>query len=300
MKVEDIRNILIVGAGTMGQQICLLFAANGYDVVLYDISDDLLKKAYQRIEKLSGALIKTGKYTKSEVEKALSRIRLSDNAEKAAENIDLINESVPENPELKGKIFGMFHKLCKPETIFTTNTSSLLPSMFAQASGRPERLCALHFHDILMTDIVDVMPHPGTLPEVTSLVKAFAEKNGQVPIMLNKERSGYVFNNMFMALLSSALTLAQKGVAPITEIDKSWVGVMHTHAGPFGMMDAVGLETVGSIVEFWAAKTNDKQAKANAAFVKEYVSAGKIGIKSGEGFYKYGSIAESEQNSVNK
>ncbi|OQX06050.1 MAG: 3-hydroxybutyryl-CoA dehydrogenase [Desulfobacteraceae bacterium IS3] len=287
MNVEDIKNILIIGSGTMGQQIGLLFAANGYDVVLYDISDDILNNAYNRIIKLSGSMVKTGKYSKSDMENALTRIRLTTSPEKAAENADLINESAPENPELKGKIFGMFHQLCKPETVFTTNTSSLLPSMFAQASGRPERLCALHFHDVLLTNVVDVMPHPGTSPEIVELVKAFAEKNNLLPIVLNKEHSGYVFNFMFMAFLSSALTLAQREVAPISEIDNAWTGVMHTKSGPFAIMDAIGLDTVCTITTARAEKTGDKQGKANALFLKEYVNAGKLGIKSGQGFYTY-------------
>ncbi len=287
MKVEDIKNILIIGSGTMGQQIGLLFAANGYDVVLYDISDDILNNAYSRIVKLSANMVKAGKYSKSDMENALTRIRLTTSPEKAAENADLINESAPENPELKGKIFGMFHQLCKPETVFTTNTSSLLPSMFAQASGRPERLCALHFHDVLLTNVVDVMPHPGTSPEIVELVTAFAEKNKLLPIVLKKEHSGYVFNFMFMAFLSSALTLAQREVAPIAEIDHAWTGVMHTKSGPFAIMDAVGLDTVCTITTARAEKTGDTQAKANALFLKEYVKAGKLGIKSGQGFYSY-------------
>ncbi len=287
MKVEDIKNILIIGSGTMGQQIGLLFAANGYDVVLYDISDDILNNAYSRIVKLSTNMVKSGKYSKSDMENALTRIRLTTSPEKAAENADLINESAPENPELKGKIFGMFHQLCKPETVFTTNTSSLLPSMFAQVSGRPERLCALHFHDVMLTNVVDVMPHPGTSPEIVELVTAFAEKNNLLPIVLKKEHSGYVFNFMFMAFLSSALTLAQREVAPISEIDNAWTGVMPTKSGPFAIMDAVGLDTVCTITTARAEKTGDPQAKANALFLKEYVKAGKLGIKSGQGFYTY-------------
>ncbi len=275
----------------MGQQIGMLFAVNGYEVMIYDVSEDVLKKASDRIARLADRLVQIGKFSKDQTQKALERIQTTTDPENAARDTDLINESVPENPELKGNVFGMFHKLCKPETIFTTNTSSLLPSMFAGASGRPERLCALHFHDIMITDIVDVMPHPGTDSGVVDLVKEFAERNGQIPIVLNKEHSGYVFNNMLMGFLASALTLAQKGVAPIPEIDKAWTGVMHTPAGPFAIMDTIGLGTVAMVIEYWAQKTNDRQANANAEFIKEYVQAGKIGVKSGEGFYKYGDAA---------
>jgi len=119
------------------------------------------------------------------------------------------------------------------------------------------------------------------------LVKAFAEKLDQVAIVLTKEHNGYVFNNMFMALLDSALGLASKGVTSVKEIDRSWMGVMHTFIGPFGLMDSVGLDTVYKITDYWAQKLNNPKALANAAFIKGYLDQGKLGIKSGEGFYTY-------------
>jgi len=287
MTLEDIKNILILGAGTMGQQIGFWFAAKGYDVTIYDISDDILTTAKNRIEKLSKNIVAFNRMDQQTASVALPRISFTTTPQKAGEHADLINESVPEKPDLKGKIFHQFHQICKPETIFTTNTSTLLPSMFADATGRPEKFCALHFHDLQITSVVDVMPHPGTSAETTELVKCFALKNDLIPIVLKKENTGYVFNFMLSGLLSSAITLAQKDVAPIPEIDQAWVGVMQTHAGPFSIMDSIGLDTVLSVTEFWASKTKDKQALANASFLKGYIDAGKKGIKTGEGFYKY-------------
>jgi len=287
MKIQDIKRILIVGAGTMGQQIGLLCALNKYDVVMYDISKEVLEKALERIKKNTARMVKFKQYSKNEAEDAFLRIVITDNEKKAAEDVDLISESVPEDPELKGKIFARFNRLCKPETIFTTNTSSLIPSMFASESGRPEKLCALHFHDVAISKIVDVMPHDGTSSKTIELVKEFAEKIGQIPIILMKENNGYVFNNMLMALLESSLSLASKGVASVEDIDRSWMGVMHTMVGPFGIMDSVGLETIWKITDYWAEKRDDDRARANAGFVKKFVNEGKIGIKSNQGFYKY-------------
>ncbi|KPA14999.1 3-hydroxybutyryl-CoA dehydrogenase [Candidatus Magnetomorum sp. HK-1] len=288
MILEDIKHILILGAGTMGQQIGFWFAGKGYDVTIYDISDDSLVNARSRMETLSKKLVTFNRMDQKSASEAFSRISFTTDAQKAAENADLINESVPEKPELKGKIFNQFHQLCKPETIFTTNTSTLMPSMFAKATGRPDKFCAFHFHDILLTSVVDIMPHPGTSPETTELVKQFAEKTELIPIVLKKENTGYVFNFMLSGLLSAALTLAQKEVAPISEVDQAWIGVMHTHAGPFAIMDSIGLDTVHSVTDYWAQKTKDKQSLANAEFLKTYIDAGKKGIKTGEGFYTYG------------
>ncbi|MBW1703990.1 MAG: 3-hydroxyacyl-CoA dehydrogenase [Deltaproteobacteria bacterium] len=287
MKIQDIKRILIVGAGTMGQQIGLLCALNKYDVVMFDIYREVLEKALERIKNNAARMVKFKQYSKNEAEDALLRIMITENEKKAAEDVDLISESVPEDPELKGEVFARFNRLCKPETIFTTNTSSLIPSMFASESGRPENLCALHFHDVAISKIVDVMPHSGTSSQTIELVKQFAEKIGQIPIVLKKEHNGYVFNNMLMALLDSSLSLASKGIASVEDIDRSWMGVMHTISGPFGIMDSVGLETVWKITDYWAEKRNDDRARANAGFLKKYVNEGKIGVKSNQGFYKY-------------
>jgi len=288
MTLEDIKHILILGAGTMGQQIGFWFAAKGYNVSIYDISDDILANAKIRMEKLSKNLVDFKRMDQKTASDAFKRISFTINPQKAAEHADLVNESVPEKPDLKGKIFNQFHQLCKSETIFTTNTSTLLPSMFAKKTGRPEKFCAFHFHDILVTSVVDIMPHPETSLETIELVKQFAEKTELIPIVMKKENTGYVFNFMLSSFLSAALTLAQKEVAPISEIDQAWVGVMHTHSGPFAIMDGIGLDTVHSVTEFWAKRTRDKQSLANAEFLKSYINAGKKGVKTGEGFYKYG------------
>ena len=287
MNIEDIRRVLILGSGTMGQQIGLLCALKGFDVVLYDLNQEILDKAMERIGRKAKKMVKMNQYTEIQADQAVARIVTTTDPETAAKDVDIINESVPEDPVLKGKIFAQFDKLCREDTIFTTNTSSLLPSQFAEASGRPDRLCALHFHDTSMTNVVDVMPHPGTSAETMALVKAFAEKLDQVAIVLTKEHNGYVFNNMFMALLDSALGLASKDVTSVKEIDRAWMGVMHTFIGPFGLMDSVGLDTVYKITDYWAQKLNSPKAKANAAFLKKFVEQGKLGLKTGEGFYTY-------------
>jgi 3-hydroxybutyryl-CoA dehydrogenase len=237
-----------------------------------------------------------GRLTEEELQHALSRISATPDPAKAARDADFISESVPEDPVLKGKVFGQFHKLCPERTIFTTNTSMLVPSMFAKATGRPEKLVALHFHDVRSTNVVDVMPHPGSAPEVTRLVHDFAVSIGQIVIVLHRENSGYVFNTMLSSLFSSALTLASRNVSSIEDIDRSWMGVMHTAMGPFGIMDQVGLSTVWIITDYWAKKTGDAQAQANADFLKQYVDKGHLGFKTNQGFYSYPNPAYTDQN----
>jgi len=296
MKIEDIKKVLILGAGTMGQQIGLQCAMYGYDVVYHDLAQEILDKALKRIAKLGSWYVSKERLTEEKLRHTLARISATPDAAKAAQDADFISESIPEDPELKGKVFALFNKLCPERTVFTTNTSMLVPSMFAEATGRPEKLVAFHFHDLRANNIADVMPHPGTAPEVTQLVHDFAVSIGQIVITLHRENNGYVFNTMLSSLFTSALTLASRNVAAIEDIDRSWMGVMHTSMGPFGIMDQIGLSTVWTITDYWAKKTGDAQAQVNADFLKQCVNKGHLGFKANKGFYSYPNPAYTQQD----
>jgi len=287
MKIEDIRKVLILGAGTMGQQIGLQCAMHGYEVMYYDISKDVLDKALQRVSKLASWYASSGRLTAEQLKQTLARITSSTDPAQAAHDADIVSESVPEDPALKARVFAQFNMLCPERTIFTTNTSYLIPSMFAEASGRPDKMAALHFHDLRSSNVVDVMPHPGTAPEVTSLVQDFAKSIGQIVILLNRENYGYVFNTMISSLFFSAMTLASKDVTTVEDIDRAWMGITRMPIGPFGIMDQVGLGTVWTITEYWAKKAGDKQAQMNADYIKQYVDKGELGYKTNKGFYSY-------------
>jgi 3-hydroxybutyryl-CoA dehydrogenase len=287
MKIEDVKKVVILGAGTMGQQIGFQSALHGYDVMLYDIDEGAFEKALTRIKKIASGMVKRGKIAGEEAEGAFSRITTTSDPGEAADEADFVSESVPEDPQMKGKVFARFNELCPLRTIFTTNTSTLVPSMFAEETGRPEKFAALHFHDIRTNNIVDIMPHPGTSPETLKLIEDFASSIGQVAIVLHKEQNGYVFNTMLSSWFSAALTLAANDVASVEDIDRSWMGIMNMSIGPFGIMDQIGLSTVWIITEYWANEADDPQGRKNAGFVKEYVDKGLLGAKAGKGFYEY-------------
>jgi len=289
MQLTDIKQILVVGGGTMGQQIGFQCAAHGYRVTIYDVSSDALQRAPVQLGEYAGQLVAAGHLTQPVAASTLGAITFSADAAHASAEADLVSESIPEDPALKASVFAQFHQLCPPRTIFTTNTSMLVPSLIAAATGRPDRFAALHFHQPVWTaNVADVMPHPGTSPQVVALLREFARSIHQVPLVLSKENYGYVFNAMYSSLNSAAITLAANGVASVEDIDRSWMAIMKMGIGPLGMLDMVGLDTVWHITEYWANVTQDPQTRKNADFLKrEYLDKGWLGIKSGRGFYTY-------------
>lgn len=186
-------------------------------------------------------------------------------------------------------MFAQFNEICPPHTIFTTNTSTLLPSTYADATGRPERFAALHFHQLVWdANLVDIMPHAGTKPETVELLAAFARRIDQVPLVLKKESAKYVMNAMLGAINETAFNLLNDGVASVEDIDRAFMIVMRTSSGPFGSLDFVGLDTVWHIMQSKARATQDAKAQAAAdEFKKRYIDKGLLGVKAGKGFYTY-------------
>ena len=288
MHADDIRRVLVIGSGTMGLQIGLQAAAHGFDVVLHDADPAVLDGAEQRLRGYGEAAVAAGSLNADVLDQALARIEFISDPVAAAADADIVSESVPEDPVLKGRVLGEFNELCPERTVFATNTSTLLPSMFAAATGRPDRFAALHFHTpVWLSNVVDVMPHPGTSAETTECLLAFARRIGQIPIRVRRENFGYVFNALYTAINREALTLVANGITSVTDVDRAWMGIMKMPVGPFGMLDGVGLDTVWDITDYWARQTGDPQTRANADFVRGYLDRGRLGVKSGHGFYQY-------------
>jgi 3-hydroxybutyryl-CoA dehydrogenase len=288
MKVDDIRKVLVVGTGTMGQKIALQCARCGYEVVAYDAFSKSLENARVQIPALAAQLVAQQKMTPEAAEAALSRVRYTSRPEDGAD-ADLLSESAPEDVELKAKVFGQFHRICPPKTVFTTNTSTLLPSMWAEATGRPAQFAALHFLDPFLAPLVDVMPHPGTSPEIVELLAAFAKRINHVPLVFKKERSGYVSNAIFGAMNDVAFQIAliEKAVS-IEDVDRAVMIHLQMPVGIFGILDHVGLDTVWHVMQSNAKISGDAGARQFAdEFKRDYIDKGRLGIKSGRGFYTY-------------
>ncbi len=281
-KIEDIKNVLIIGCGTLGLRIGLRFAMDGFNVRLYDLADTSLTRALAWQRSILEKLVKKGLHTEG-VETVMERLSTTTDREEAVRDIDLVSESVFEDIGVKKSLYSDFSLLFEEKTIVTTNTSYLLPSMFAEETGCPERFCAFHFHDVFTMNVVDIMPHPTTAYWVVELLMQIGKKIHQRPVLIQKENQGYIFNQMLMAIVGSAMDLRIRDVASIQDIDRSWMGNFKTNLGPFGILDQIGLDTA------WKVSKNAKDARSqrSLAFLQTYLDEGKLGFKSGEGFYKY-------------
>lgn len=284
-----INKVLIVGAGTMGRQIGFQCALHGFETVTYDVSESALEVCRERHQRFAGFFVEQRGADRAQVDAAVARISYSCDLTKAADEIDLVSESVPEIPEIKAEVYGRLNESCPGRTIFTTNTSTLLPSLMAESTGRPSRFLALHFaNPVWSSNIGEVMGHEQTDPEVFERVLEFAAEIGMVPIRLEKEAGGFVSNSLLVPFLMAAQGLVANGVASHQDVDRTWMVMTAMPIGPFGILDLVGLETAFNIALHRAEAGNDDQMRANAAYLKEhFVDRAKLGLKSGEGYYTY-------------
>lgn len=284
-----IKNVTIAGGGTLGSQVAWQTAFHGFNVTVYDAFEkglDASKSFHQQFAELF--LNERGVFQK-EIDQTFALISYTTNLQEAVKDADLISESVPENEEIKKSFYNEVGKVAPEKTIFTTNSSTTLPSAYAQETGRPGKFLALHFaNGIWDANVGEVMGHPGTDPEIFDRVIEFAQEIGMVPIPIHKEQNGYVLNSLLVPFLSAAANLMINGVSDIESIDKTWMISFKTQMGPFGIMDMVGMQTMYNIDMLWGEKLGDQAMLDRAKFTKEnYIDQGKMGASSGEGFYTY-------------
>ena len=296
ISLSDIKKFLVLGGGTLGLRIGLQAALSGFDVTIYDINEKTFESAKKIQDSILKSLIQKERITNEEANAALKRIIFTINAEEAAKDADFVSESVIEDLGIKKKVWSQFSTLCPAHTVFTTNTSYLMPSLFAAETGRPERFCAFHFHDVFTANVVDIMPHPTTEQWVIDLLIEIGTKLKQTPVFVKKESPGYIFNAMLVALIGAAGALVTYDVASIEDVDRSWMGNFKMDRGPFGILDNIGLETVWHITN----TLPDIKSQKFAALLKNYVDAGKLGVKTGEGFYKYPNPTFQDKNFIQK
>tara|TARA_B100001027_G_scaffold171357_1_gene122803 strand:- start:4021 stop:4863 length:843 start_codon:yes stop_codon:yes gene_type:complete len=277
--------IAVIGAGQMGNGIAQVAASAGYEVLMVDIKQEYVEKGINTIKKSLGKLVSKERISQSDADSAIARIKLS-TERNDCHDVDLVVEAVPEIVELKIEIFSELDKICKPDCILASNTSSISISTIADATSRPDKVIGMHFmNPVPIMKLVEIINGSQTSSETNSIVVSAAEQMGKTALSCN-DSPGFISNRILCPMLNEAILALQEGVAEPEAIDGIMKLGMNHPIGPLALSDLIGLDTVLHIMNVLHEGLNDDKY-APAELLKSMVVEGKLGRKSGEGFYKY-------------
>lgn len=316
MKIEDIKNVTVAGGGTQGSQIASQIAYKGFAVTVWVRSEASIERARARFATIKKQYLSTLEAMKADAsaycrgladtpdlsaeqidalvaqaEERLSAIKFETDWDAAFGNADLVVECINENPQEKTEFYTKLSGHLPERTVILTDSSTMLPSMFAEATGRPDRYMSLHFgNQIWRNNMTELMRHDGTDPEVFELAAQFAEAIGMVPLKLNREQPGYILNSLLIPWFKAATSLVATGICDAETVDKCWELATGADPGqtPFRKLDKIGLVLARNILSMDPAVKDPASGLAKSvAMLNGYIDEGKTGIAAGEGFYKY-------------
>ena len=281
----EIEHIAIIGAGQMGNGIAQVSSCAGYRVTMIDIKEEFLEKGMNTINNSLNKLVSKGKMSEIEAKSAISRISTSTD-KSSASNADLVVEAIPEVLSYKTSLFAELDSLCKPEAILATNTSSISIDSIASSTNRPDRVIGMHFmNPVPIMKLVEIINGSDTSDEVNNAVVNAAEKMGKTALSCN-DSPGFVSNRILCPMINEAILTLEEGVAEPDAIDGIMKLGMNHPIGPLALSDLIGNDTVLHIMNVLHEGFGDDKYAPSQLLVK-MVSEGKLGRKSGEGFYKY-------------
>lgn len=284
--IQHIKNITVIGSGTMGNGICHVFAQAGYKVNMMDINQAAMDKALATIGKNMDRQIAKAAMTEEAKAAALANISTFTDMASAVKDADLVVEAATENIDLKVKIFQQLDELSPEKTILASNTSSISLTRIASHTKRPGKVIGMHFmNPVPVMKLVEIINGYATDQEVTDIIRELSTFIGKVPCVVN-DFPGFISNRILMPLINEAILALQEGVASIEDIDTIMkLGMAHP-MGPLQLADFIGLDTCFSIMNVLHMGFGN-QKYAPATLLANMVQAGYLGVKSGEGFYKY-------------
>jgi 3-hydroxybutyryl-CoA dehydrogenase len=283
--MKKINKVGIVGAGTMGRRIAYGCVIKGKETHLYDISSKAAQEARKAIQELIERRMADGRLAPDTKDAALKILTISSSLKACVSSVDLVIENVPENIEVKRKVFSEIRRYIGLDTLIGTNTSSIPGSRLADATSNPERFFNFNFGppDDLR---VEVMGNPQTSPPTIEAILRFVKELGLVPILVRREIMGYACNRVWRAIKKEVLFLLDGGYITPEDMDRGWMLEWDTTIGPCGMMDIVGLDVVRDIENIYYEASGNPSDRS-PQFLLDMIENGKLGVKSGEGFYKY-------------
>jgi 3-hydroxybutyryl-CoA dehydrogenase len=289
LKLNQIRRIAVIGAGIMGHGFAQLFAQKGYLVSLQDVDQGVLKRALKQVANNMDTFIEHGLFQKREKEKVLEKISINTDLKKTVKEVDFVLEAVPEIIDLKKKVFEELDHFSPPHAILASNTSGLRISEIGSITIRPDKTIIVHgANPPHIIPIVEIVRGERTSDETVDLTYRLMLKLGKKPVQLLKEIPGFLFNRLQFALYREALNCLEAGVASVEDIDlvvKAGLGFRLPNLGPLETSDFGGLDTFSRICKNLFPELND--SKVPPQILERMIEEGKLGVKSGEGFYKY-------------
>ncbi|WP_166964298.1 3-hydroxyacyl-CoA dehydrogenase family protein [Yeosuana marina] len=288
------KNVAVIGAGTMGNGIAHTFAQSGFKVQLIDVSDNALKKGIETITKNLDRMVVKESITESQKAETLSNISTFTNINEGVEYASLVIEAATENIDLKLKIFKQLDEACPEDTILATNTSSISITQIASVTSRPGQVIGMHFmNPVPIMKLVEIIRGYNTSNDVTKTIMELSETLGKIPVEVN-DYPGFVANRILMPMLNESIETLYNGVAGVHEIDTVMkLGMAHP-MGPLQLADFIGLDVCLSILNvMYDGFKNPKYAPC--PLLVNMVNAGKLGVKSGEGFYDYSESRKAEK-----
>ncbi len=287
MMEQGIRRVAVVGTGLLGTQIAILAVGYGYTVSVYDADPQSLDRSVENIKQVLRTSGKKCLFPNADWENDVDRLRRCSEMEQAVADADLVIEAVPESVELKRKIFKQMDAFAPQTAILATNSSSIPVSRIEQATTRPGLCVNLHFYQPAIGPLmVDVMGGTRTAPEVIKAAAAWVRSVGCVPLMVKKEALGFCFNRVWRSVKREVLSMWAGGIADFMDIDRAWMLAYGTPLGPFGMMDAIGLDVVYDIEMSYYHESGDPKDHP-PALLKGMLDRKERGVKDGKGFYVY-------------
>ena len=279
------KKIVVIGGGTMGLDIAQVFARSGYDVVVRDIKDEIIKASEARLNKGLDKLVAKGKMDEAGKKAITDKITFTVDLAAAAD-ADLVVEAAIENLEIKKSIFAELDALCKPETILASNTSSISITAIAAATKRPDKFIGMHFFNpATMMKLVEVIRGAHTSDETCKTITELSVAIGKEPVEVN-EAPGFVVNKILVPMINEAIDLLYTGVASAEGIDTAMkLGANHP-MGPLALGDLVGLDVCLAIMDTLYKETGDSKYRASL-LLRKMVRAGHLGRKTGKGFFDY-------------
>ena len=287
------KNIAVIGAGTMGNGIAHTFAQFGFNVQLIDISEAALAKGLSTIEKNLDRMIAKEKITKTDKKSTMDNITTFTSISEGTKNTDLVVEAATENIKLKLKIFKELDEVCAPSTILATNTSSISITQIAAVTNRPDKVIGMHFmNPVPIMKLVEIIRGYSTSDDVTKRIVDLSKEIKKIPVEVN-DYPGFVANRILMPMINESIETLYNGVAGVQEIDTVMkLGMAHP-MGPLQLADFIGLDVCLSILNvMYEGFKNPKYAPC--PLLVNMVTAGKLGVKSGEGFYDYTTTRKAE------